>query len=392
MQQFEMHTLTNYRIICIIYAKNRLRVINMDNYSMFLPSYTIGDKAYDKIGEMCQPYGKTAVVIGGHKAMAAAKPHIDAAADAAGIKILDYVWFGGECSYENVNTMSANEIILKADMIFAVGGGKATDTCKCIGETVKKPVFAFPTIASNCSCCTSVSIMYTTDGVFVKPHFFDAPPVHAFINTDIISKSPVKYMWAGMGDTYAKFYEATVSARGDVLEHFTALGVAASSMCVDPVLAYGKQALSDNRAHINSYELSQVVLAITVTTAVVSIFVTRDHTPDYNSGLAHAIFYALTSIKSVEENHLHGEVVSLGVLIMLICDKQFDEFKRVYAFNKLTGLPTSVSDIQVSKEQFNSILTRVTEMSDIKHFPYTVTEKMLEDALLYLEEYNKKAV
>lgn len=359
----------------------------MDNYSMFLPSYTIGPNAYDKVSEICAPYGKTAVVIGGHCAIAAAKEYIDKAVKDTDIKITDYIWFGGECSYDNVNDMAVNETIKNADMIFAVGGGKATDTCKCIGEAIDKPVFSFPTIASNCSCCTSVSIMYTAEGVFVKPHFFEKPPVHAFINTDIISKSPTKYMWAGMGDTYAKYYEATVSSRGDTLEHFTALGVAMSSMCVEPVLQYGAKALEDNRNHVNSHELQQVVLAITVSTAMVSIFVTRDHTPDYNSGLAHAIFYALTSIKSVEENHLHGEVVSLGVLILLICDKQYEEFKRVYHFNTLTGLPTSFKDIGITEKQLYEILPRVTELSDIRHYPYKVTVDMMKTAFSYLEEY-----
>ncbi len=363
----------------------------MDNYSMFLPSYTIGPSAYEAVGEICRQYGKTAVVLGGRRAMEAAKPYLDEA-EGQTIKILDYVWFGGECSYGNVNTVAANKTIAKADMIFAVGGGKATDTAKCVGELLNKPVFTFPTIASNCSCCTSVSIMYTSEGVFVEPHFFSKPPVHAFINTEIICQSPVQYMWAGMGDTYAKFYEATVSARGDKLEHFTALGVEMSGMCAKPIFEYGRRALEDNRRHVNSHELRQVVLAITVTTAMVSIFVTRDHTPDYNSGLAHAVFYALTRFPVIEEKHLHGEVVALGVLILLIADKQLDEFERVYKFNRVTGLPTSIFDVGITEEQFKSVLPGLVTLSDIRHYPYEVTVQMVEEAFLYLEEYNKSVI
>ena len=362
----------------------------MDNYSMFLPSYTIGENAYEKVSEICAQYGKTAVVIGGYRAMEAAKPYLDEAVK-ADIKIIDYKWFGGECSYGNVNTMAADKTIAKADMIFAVGGGKAIDTSKCIGEILNKPVFSFPTIASNCSCCTSVSIMYTSEGVFVEPHFFEKPPLHAFINTKIICESPVKYMWAGMGDTYAKFYEATVSSRGESLEHFTALGVAMSNMCVEPILKNGQRALDDNRKHINSYELQQTILTITVSTAMVSIFVTRDHTPDYNSGLAHAVFYALTNFKIIEERHLHGEVVALGVLILLIVDKQYEEFERVYKFNRVTGLPTSIFDVEITEEQLKSVLPGMTTLSDIRHYPYEVTVPMLEEAFSYLEEYNKKS-
>ena len=75
-------------------------------------------------------------------------------------------------------------------MVFGVGGGKALDTVKCLCIPDDKPVFSFPTIASNCSACTSVSIMYQEDGSFLKPHFFVRPVMHAFIDTEIIAKAP----------------------------------------------------------------------------------------------------------------------------------------------------------------------------------------------------------
>ena len=89
-------------------------------------------------------------------------------------------------------------------MVFAVGGGKAIDTCKCLCIECEKPVFTFPTIASNCAACTSVSIMYHENGTFFKPHFFTHPAAHAFIDTQIIAAAPYRYLWAGIGDTYAK--------------------------------------------------------------------------------------------------------------------------------------------------------------------------------------------
>jgi len=37
--------------------------------SIFLPSYSIGSESYSKIGEICKPYGKKIVVIGGKTAL-----------------------------------------------------------------------------------------------------------------------------------------------------------------------------------------------------------------------------------------------------------------------------------------------------------------------------------
>ncbi len=119
----------------------------MENYTMMLPRYSIGTEIYSHIPEFCCPYGKTVIAIGGHKAMAAAKPGIDAAIQGSGLEILDYIWYGGEASYENVAALEAHPLVQQADMIFAIGGGKALDTCKCLSVTTGTPVFPFPTIA-----------------------------------------------------------------------------------------------------------------------------------------------------------------------------------------------------------------------------------------------------
>ena len=48
----------------------------MKGYSIYLPSYTIGEGVYESIGSICTPYGKTAVVIGGHRAVESARKAI----------------------------------------------------------------------------------------------------------------------------------------------------------------------------------------------------------------------------------------------------------------------------------------------------------------------------
>ena len=115
----------------------------MKHYSIFLPSYTIGTDAYEEMGVICRPYGTQAVVIGGKRAMEAAREELTAAAAKGAIQILDFVWFGGECSFKNVEVLENNPKVREAELLFAVGGGKATDTVKALGEKTGKPVFAF---------------------------------------------------------------------------------------------------------------------------------------------------------------------------------------------------------------------------------------------------------
>lgn len=357
----------------------------MNNYSIYLPSYSIGPNVYQNIDSICSFYGRNAIAIGGQQAINAAKPALELALAHSELHITDYVCYGKEASYENVSKLQHNDQVMNAEMIFAIGGGKALDTCKCLGVKLNKPVFTFPTIASTCAACTTVSIMYRTDGTFLEPFFFETPPVHAFINTDIIAKAPSKYLWAGIGDTYAKHYEATTSSRGEILEHFYALGVGMSRMCVDPILLYGKKAYTDNIKQDCSYELEQTVLAVVVTTAIVSILVTKEHTVDYNSGLAHAIFYALTSLPIIEEKHLHGEVVGFGVLILLLVDNNMEEFHKLYNFNKSIGLPTKLQDLEVSRNELLNLLPNVLNMPDLRHYAYPITYDMLVAAFDQLE-------
>ena len=363
--------------------------MKLENYQVYLPNYSIGDKIYGNIGSVCESYGKTVLVIGGKKALAAAFDKIKAYVDRTNLVILGKEIYGENCTYAAVERLRNLPLYKEADMVFAVGGGKALDTVKCLCIPDEKPVFAFPTIASNCAACTSVSILYKENGTFLKPHFFTRPVMHKFIETEILDKAPNVYLWAGMGDTYAKYYEAAISARGETLEHYTALGVATSSLCHTPLIQYGKQALADNQKGICSHAMEQVVLAIIVTTAIASIFLTKDCTPDYNSGLAHGVFYALTSYPVIEEKHLHGEVVGFGVLIALLVDHQYEEFEKIYALNRSLSLPTTLEEIQITPEQWEECVTRIPEMSDVAHYPYKVTPEMLRQAMKELYERNQ---
>ncbi len=362
--------------------------MKLENYEVHLPSYSIGDHIYDKIGPVCESYGKTVLIIGGKRALAASLEKIKSYVAKTDLTIIGVELYGNDCTYDNIERLRRLPVYNKADMVFGVGGGKALDTVKCLCITDDKPVFTFPTIASNCAACTSVSIMYNDDGTFLKPNFFVRPAMHAFIDTEIIAKAPAQYMWAGIGDTYAKYYEATISSRDERLEHFTSLGVSLSVMCRNPLLEYGAKALHDHKQGLCTYDVEQVVLAIVVTTGIASIFLTKDFTPDYNSGLAHAIFYALTSYPVIEEKHLHGEVVGFGVLFALLVDGQYDEFEKIYTLNKELGLPTSLEQIEITETQWDESLDRIPDMSDVKHYPYRVTRKMLEDAMNKLTERN----
>lgn len=357
----------------------------MQSYTVYLPSYTIGGgDVYDKIPSICRQYGTKIAVIGGETAISKAKDAIVAGIAGSDMEVLDFIAYGGDSTYEHVDALVANAAVQAADMVFAVGGGRAIDTGKVVADRVNKPCVTFPTIASNCAPVTIVCVMYYADHSYRELTFTERPPVHTFINTKIIAESPNEYLWAGIGDALSKEYAATFSARGDELAHSDQLGVDIAANCAAPLLKYGEQAMADKKAGQVSDALTQVVLNIIVTTGIVSVLVQND----YNSSLEHSIYYGTTVLKHVEENHLHGELVSYGILALLAMDQQTENFERVFNFNRALKLPTSLADIEVDEKDLEVVIDQVMVKKDIVHAPYTITRDLVRKAILDVEAYH----
>ena len=347
------------------------------------PGYTVGPDAYEDIGAVCPAYGKKVAVIGGKRALAAAADAIVASAEKAGMEVVGVFWYGGEASRENMDMLRPQ--VADADMIFAVGGGKAIDTCKVLAHETNRPFFTFPTIASTCASCTSLGIIYHPDGSLREYSFSKIPPNHIFINTEVIANAPDKYLWAGMGDTMAKHYECTISSRNDTPAHSDAMGIALSSMCAEPIIRWGQQAMADCKAHKVTHELTEVILGIIISTGFVSSFVQVD----YTTGLAHAIYNGFTVLPSTEANHhLHGEVVSYGILVMLTIDKQYEERDKLYRFSRSIGLPTCLADIHARPGDLAAVTAKALAGIDVRVYPYPVTEQMIVDGIMELETYH----
>lgn len=349
------------------------------------PPYTIGADAYDAIDAVCLPHGSSAVIIGGHKALGAAEA--DIRAGACKVNITGTLFYGGESSYENVSLLSERNEVRAADMIFAVGGGKALDTCKCLAVKLGKPVFTFPTIASNCAASTSVSIMYNPDGSFREPFFFEAPPVHVFIRTPVIACAPSRYLWAGMGDSLAKYLESEMSGRGESLPEYISAGISYARDAYETILACGKKALEENKSCESGEAFESVAAAVIITVGKASVLLCTDRVIDYNTGLAHAVFYAMTSYPHIEKDHLHGEVVAFGCLILALVDGN-TEYGRLYDFARWCGLPTRITELEFTAEQTSELISKVLMMKDIEHNPYKITNEMLKTAFEKTEKNN----
>lgn len=357
----------------------------MEHSRYFYPNYSIGTDAYADVPQVCRKYGTKAVIIGGTRALKAAADRIKDAVKGSEIEITGVFEYGGEASRENMDMLNSHPEVREADMIFACGGGKAIDTCKVLAQESSRPFFTFPTIASTCASCTSLGIIYHPDGSLREYSFQEKPAEWIFINTQVIAEAPEKYLWAGIGDTMAKFYECTISARGDVLDHATSMGVQISHLCAEPLVKYGVEALEECRNNKAGNALREIVLGIIVSTGFVSNLVGID----LNTGLAHACYNGFTVCRSTEEHgHLHGEIVAYCILILLLVDHQEKEFERIFEFSRKMGFPTRLSYIHASLDDMDAVIKKALDGIDVRKWPYEVTPDMILNAVKKIEAYN----
>lgn len=355
----------------------------MKSYSVYFANYTIGEDAYNEAAQVCRAFGSRILLIGGERALEAAEPLLRGALAGSGLEIVDTVVFGSDCTYAAIDRWAAHARECRADMIFGMGGGKALDTAKGAAERAQIPVFTFPTIAATCAASTALSVVYREDGNFDSFYFFDKPARHCFINTRVIADAPCQYLRAGMGDTMGKFFECHFAARGDRLDHSSALGREISRLCYAPLLDHGVQALKDCMEHKASYDLQQAVLANIISTGMVSLMVLDD----YNCAVAHSVYYGLVLLPGFEEKYLHGDVVAYGVLVQLAVDNDMERLIEAKKFLKELGIPSTLREMEVplDREALSDVLRETVTGPDMDHIPYPVTEDMIFEAMKVVE-------
>ncbi|MCI8809245.1 MAG: iron-containing alcohol dehydrogenase family protein [Oscillibacter sp.] len=353
--------------------------------TLYLPAWSIGPDCYKEIYNIVRPYGRKAALIGGKISMEKALPHLKAALDDTDLELSEPIWFGGEASYENAAKLEAMPEVKDADMIFAVGGGRSVDTCKCAAGHLDKPVFTFPTLASNCASCTLLCVMYYPDGAMRDLFYPKRCPIHTFMDTTIIASSPSAYLWAGIGDSLAKEFESEMAARNDLasfqIQHAPLMGAALARCCTPAFLKFGEKAMEQIQNHEDGYELQQVTLAIVITAGLVSNLTVETHGAYfYNDSLAHCFYYGTTVCPGAHK-HLHGEVVSLGILVLLTLDGQIERRNSLFPFYKAIGLPMTLDAIELTEADMPTLLDKCVAQKNWYYVPSPVTREQFEQAI-----------
>ena len=352
-----------------------------------LPRFCIGRDTLARFPSLCRLMGRRFAVVGGVTAMNRALPALLEAVRASDMTLLAALPFGGACTQAAMERLCAQLSPMQPDFLVGMGGGKAIDTAKGVAHRLKTPLVSVPTLVSNCAPITALSVVYREDGPFDRFIFYDAPPALTLVDLTIAAAAPARYFRAGLGDTMAKHFESTFSARGDklgtTLDHMSAMGVALSCTCYDPILAYGRQALDEVERGEAGPAMEICARSVIVSAGLVSLLANDD----YNCALAHAVCYGLQLFPHVEAQFLHGDLVAYGALVQLVLDGQEEKARELRTF--LVSLGTSVRlaqlGVPLDREALAATLHEATTGPDMAHIPYPITPDMVFDAMARVE-------
>lgn len=296
--------------------------------------------------------------------------------------------FKGEASMNEIKRITKIAEEEKCNIIIGLGGGKSIDTAKAVSNFTKSALAILPTIASTDAPTSSVSVVYSDEGIFEKYIFYKKNPDLVLVDTAVISKAPVRLLKSGIADAMATWVEAkaVLQNNGDNLVGGTQslASIAIAEKCEEVLFKYGLSAVAANEAQIVTKALDAIVEVNTLLSGV-----------GFESGglgAAHSIHNGFTALTGEIHHLTHGEKVAYGTLAQLFLENRpTEEIDKYIKFYKQLGLPTTLKEMhldQVSYEDLLKVGELATATSETIHqMPFTITADDVAASLLAVDSY-----
>lgn len=355
-------------------------------------TYVQGDGLLKDAAKYIAPFGKQGLLLTDDVVWQLIGEQFYRDLTAAGLTI-ERVAFNGESSPEEIERIKTIGEQSKAAFVIALGGGKTNDTTKAVGDVLHVPVVIVPTLASNDSPCTRLSVIYSESGEFLHYIFYDKNPDLVLVDTSVIAGAPVRFLIDGMADALSTNVEAQTVARArevtllPLQTQQTAAGLALAEKCEDLLFKYGTQAVTAASSHVVSPALTHIVEANILLSGVGA----------ESSGLAaaHSFQNGLTALSGDVHKLSHGQKVSYGTLVNLVLEGASDKrFEKYLKFELALGLPTTLADLKLadaSDEDLMKVATlTVQEGETIHNMGFPVTAAAVFEAIKAVDAYSRK--
>lgn len=307
-------------------------------------------------------------------------------------KDVAFMAFGKECSKQEIDKVADFCRRENCDCIIGVGGGKLLDTAKAAAYYRNIPVVIVPTIASTDAPCSALSVIYTEEGVFEEYLILPKNPEVVIMDTDVIAKSPARFLVSGMGDALATYFEARACKASNALNMGGMLpaksAYALAELCYQTLLEDGLKAKIAAECGVATPAMENIIEANTYLSGI-----------GFESGglaAAHAIHNGFTVLSECHELY-HGEKVAFGTLTQLVLENApMEEIEEVLEFCLSVGLPVTLEQMGIKEinpaKLMEAARAATAEGETIYNMPFEITAEKVYAAILTADAIGKKAV
>jgi glycerol dehydrogenase-like iron-containing ADH family enzyme len=354
----------------------------MESFSLMVsPARVVcGAQALSESLEAIGQLGNRPLVIGGDHSLEL--PHLNSLWADSKLQI-QTANYHPDCCETSLQNLTASLKSHQANVVIGIGGGKCLDLAKLLANQQQLPVVTIPTTAATCAAWTALSNIYFPSGAFLYDVSLAVCPNLLVLDYGIVATAPTRTLVAGIGDSIAKWYEASVSS-GSSDRTLIISAVQQARVLRDLLFQKSAAAL----AEVGSPVWRDVVDANVLLAGVIGGL----GGAQCRTVAAHAVHNGLTHLPACHDM-LHGEKVAFGILVQLRLEEMVagnqlaaSSRQQLLEFYRQIGLPCNLNDLGLAGATVAD-LQQACEIacqpqSDIHRLPFVVTPEQLLMALV----------
>ncbi|RWR00957.1 glycerol dehydrogenase [[Pantoea] beijingensis] len=332
-----------------------------------------------QLGDYIAPLSHHIFIVSSPRAWQSVNPELEISLKAAGIHYA-VAMLAAECTDEAIATLCEQVKNEGANLVLGIGGGRVLDAAKAVANLVDDlALVTMPTLAATCAAWSPISIIYNAQGGHIRSQPLHHMPDRVLVDSEVIARSDVRYLKAGIVDALAKWYEFQPYQQKDPDSLALDLKALMARQAVDVFKAFGAQAVKDNEQQRVTPALTKVIDACIALAGMANSIRDAQPTPGY----AHAIHNRLTYQPELHD-WLHGEKVGFSLLVqshMQYPDGEPDA--ELLALLHQYGAPLTLAPLQGDRSATIQAIAREVKFSiaSAERLPFEISPSALERAL-----------